>query len=688
MFIMEPLSAAASVIAVIQITEQVGKLCHDYIREVRHAREEIERLRPKVSALHDVLTELNDAPCSNINMEAVHGCSKTLDFIKSKLEPKDKSVGRKYINTEALKWPFKKKEIGERVQELESYLGIFNTALLINAKEERLLDKLAYAGEALFNSEENQRHRECLEGTRVDILHDIIKWADDITAPCIFWLRGWAGTGKSTIAISIASKLQAKSSYLASYFFRRNHSNLGHVQKLVPTLVRQLSQRSSSYRQLVSAVVNNELGIEQTVNFGLQYEKLLVEPLRNFRSSNLASDPFFIVMDALDECDEENELRILLKLLAMTKDLPKLQLKILMTSRPEWPIQQGFKEMPNIFYCDLVLQNVPKSVIDNDIKIFLNHEMKHIRTKFCLPADWPTKTDVDILAKKADKLFIFAATACRYIDGPPRSKPQERLKEICSSAADELATKELDQMYTIVLQNYFKGEYTKRELEVNRNRFHYIVGCIVLLFSPLSLAQLSCLLRGSHVKSQQEIEETLVTLHAVLDMPKDANGPVQPLHLSFREFLLDKNRCLDPRFQVNEQEVHRNLVSNCVRLLSDSLRRISYGTTVIEYTPSQVVQYACRHWVDHAHRGGMMVDNHGCIHEFLQQHFLHWLEFMSLMGKISEAIVAMTNLTALTDVSQSILSQYQFYTNEDISVSSSSACIRLCSRLPQVCNDF
>lgn len=691
---MEGVAAAGSVITILQITEEIGRLCRRYIHEVRHAQRDIHRLQSKASALHKVLTRLNNEPHSNIDATAVQKCCKDLSSIQERLKPKTKHTPMKRVGFRALKWPFSSKEVEEQTQALEGYLIIFNTTLQLNmsekvgdAEQERLLEKLAYAGDALFNSYENdQRHRLCLENTRVDILQQIMDWADDISPQCIFWLKGLAGTGKSTIATTVAFRLKAKSSRIASYFFKRGHSDLAHVRKLIPTIVRQLSQYSSLYRQSVLAAIKEEPGIGQS-NLREQFEKLLVEPLRRLRPVNLAQDPFFIIMDALDECDEQRDLRMLLRLLAKTEDIPTLRLKILITSRPELPIRHGFEEIPSIFHRNLALQNVPRPVVDSDIKIFLSHELKDIQDEFRLPADWLTDVDLETLARKAGGIFIFAATACRYIGGSSQAKPQERLKQICSSAAtNQLATEELDQMYAMILQNSIKGRYTEEERQNARVRFHYIVGSIVLLLNPLSIAQLSSLLSGSHVESQQELEGVLQRLHAVIDVPEDAGSPVQSLHLSFRDFLLDPNRCLDRQFWVDEQQAHQTLALDCTRLLSSSLHRNmcrlqSPGTlnfesdhTTVENALSPAMHYACRHWADHAHRGKMAVDDHGCIHRFLQQHFLHWVESMSWMGRVSEAVIVVTNLTAMTDVRQDFLPWHLVNANHETSASSSPTC--------------
>src|SRR3979411_1868195 len=57
---MEPLSAAASVIAVVQISGQVFSLGQKYCSEVKGARKDIQSLRNEVMSLQDVLTNVAD----------------------------------------------------------------------------------------------------------------------------------------------------------------------------------------------------------------------------------------------------------------------------------------------------------------------------------------------------------------------------------------------------------------------------------------------------------------------------------------------------------------------------------------------------------------------------------------------------------------------------------------------------
>jgi hypothetical protein len=98
-----------------------------------------------------------------------------------------------------------------------------------------------------------------------------------------------------------------------------------------------------------------------------------------------------VVIDALDECEQEQDIRAVLQLLARTKDLRPMPLRIVVTSRPELHFSLGFKEMPNGTYQDLVLHRVPRSTIEHDIRIFLEHELSEIQKSRDISPDWPAQ---------------------------------------------------------------------------------------------------------------------------------------------------------------------------------------------------------------------------------------------------------------------------------------------------------
>ncbi|KAJ3886068.1 hypothetical protein GG344DRAFT_58148 [Lentinula edodes] len=65
----------------------------------------------------------------------------------------------------------------------------------------------------------NISRQACIQGTRVPLMEQIIKWAEDTsdTCPPIFWLCGMAGTGKSTIAYSICEYFDLENQHVCKH---------------------------------------------------------------------------------------------------------------------------------------------------------------------------------------------------------------------------------------------------------------------------------------------------------------------------------------------------------------------------------------------------------------------------------------------------------------------------------------
>jgi hypothetical protein len=122
-----------------------------------------------------------------------------------------------------------------------------------------------------------------------------------------------------------------------------------------------------------------------------------------------------LIVDALDECDKEEHIWIILQLLAEARTLKTVRLQVFLTSRPEIPIRQGMYRIPQSEHQDFVLQNIPSEIINHDISLFLEHNLREIGQEWTLAAGWPGEQALRQLVLNASGLFIWAATVCRFI---------------------------------------------------------------------------------------------------------------------------------------------------------------------------------------------------------------------------------------------------------------------------------
>ncbi|OAX84576.1 hypothetical protein ACJ72_01054 [Emergomyces africanus] len=552
------------------------------------------------------------------------------------------------------------KMIGEQVAVLRNNADK-SLSLLLDTKtgvekinQSQLLGKLHRAEYASFNTFTKADHRppRCLEGTRVDILREIVHWGNGHREECICWVRSFAGTGKSTLARTIAHHFNEEGRLGASFFFSRGKKDLGDTTAVLTTIAVQLAEALPDLRSDICEAVEKHGDIGQQPLYN-QWQKLILQPLIRLDRKLLLPVVLVFVLDALDECEGDEHLDEILQLLPTLRDLEVLQVKVLLTSRPERSIYASFRELPDIVHHDLTLHSVPKVVIDGDISIFLRHELGKIKSKKRIERSWPGDESIQTLVHKAGGLFIYAATVCRFV--AESRFPEKRMTKLLEAESmSRSSTGELDKMYSEILEHGLGGGSDEDQEEM-KSLFKQIVGALIVLFEGLPKSSLTSILD----LPSSDIIEVLESLHSVLDVPDDESSPIQLFHLSFRDFLFSEERCANPGFTIQEEAAHDELLTKCLNLMSKHLKQDICdlrhpGTSVAAVKKSSLetflppeVQYACKYWIHHLQKSPTKLVDHGAVHIFLRKHLLHWIETLSLMGIISEGIVMVRVLETL-----------------------------------------
>ncbi|KAF2686545.1 hypothetical protein K458DRAFT_415891 [Lentithecium fluviatile CBS 122367] len=526
-------------------------------------------------------------------------------------------------------------------------LGTINYARNDNgASLNEVLKSLPTAKDAPFNAYARQHDPTCLDDTRVDLLHEIYDWADCEHSPAIFWLSGLAGTGKSTIAQTVAKEYHGKARLAASFFFSRAGANISHAGMFITSIAAQLANSIPGLKPKVCEAIAKHHDIaSQSIDD--QWHELVLSPLSSLDEREERWPRYVVIVDALDECDDQNNVQLILQRLAEVQSLQGTQLRVLVTSRPEVPIQYGFTQVRRDKHRDFVLHNIEPAIVEHDIAVFLRHQLGLIEKRCGFAAGWPEEKAIARLVQNSGGLFIWAATACRFV-GEDHQLAEARLSSLLHQGGDGTLPPErkLDEIYTTVLSNSVQGGHSEPESQALHELFRQVVGPIVTLQDPLSVASLAELL-GKNVAA---LKRTLGNLHSVLDVPTDESKTVRLLHPSFRDFLLNQGRCSNLQFYIDEQQVHSEMYQHCLRAMSKHLRRNICNlrhsgarkanlsrTEVKRHIPAHV-QYACRFWVYHYQRSAIDTGSRYDIEEFLQKHFLYWLESLALLGRVSNAV--------------------------------------------------
>ena len=446
-------------------------------------------------------------------------------------------------------------------------------------------------------------------------MNEIECWAKDPEKPPVFWLNGLAGTGKTTIAQSIAERMFADGRLGASFFCSRGFEDRNNLKLIFPTLAFQLAQQYPKFRSSLIPLLRSDPDVAYE-SLQSQMQKLLVDPLQ---SAGISTG---IVVDALDECkDEDPESAFLIALGQLVSEVPGV--KFFITGRPEIHIVDGVRRTPLKESTDIfTLHEVSRCIVDNDIRRYFESELPKLPRR---PQDWPTDAQLDSLCRRAAGFFVYATATVNFLKHKFRC-PSERLDIIMKSP--ESTTPEgqvglkpygsLDSLYMSILQTAFLENDTDDDAMVRST-----LSAVVLVINPLSLSSIATLMgtERDRVLPLLESIQSLLVLHDNID------NPIQPFHKSFPDFITDPTRCKDHRFYISPDH-HTELLLCCLELMGKSLEDSVCGA----------LEYACRSWHKHLIATEDQAANVvPTLFYFLEKKFHFWLEVMKSLGAVGDA---------------------------------------------------
>ena len=441
----------------------------------------------------------------------------------------------------------------------------------------------------------------------------------------------------------------------------RDFEDRSDLQFILPTLAFQLAHKYLKFRSALVPLLQSDPDVVHESLYN-QMEELIVKPLK------LANVSTVILIDALDECtDEEPQSAILSVIGRLAEGIPKV--KFFITGRPEPRIRSGFRlELLRPLTDVFVLHDVQPSLINNDIKLFLNHELSGLARRRCI-SGWPTDEHVNLLCRRAAGLFVYAVATVKFLDSKTHL-PKQRLDIIINlpectipEGKTRFDTKTtLDSLYMSILQMAFSEEDPQVDSKVRLT-----IGAAILLVNPLTpsgITELTGL-------DPEEVILFLTLVQSLLTLDEDPNQPVKPFHKSFPDFITNPSRCPDMRFYISPGNLRLEFAKSCLRLMNNGLEQnllsLSNHTLNVEVDQkakikdhiSIALEYACRSWHNHLPRTAVGVTSIiSDLHIFLEEKFLAWLEVVSVLGTVRGAVVSLETLIRLLQGVRFGLSHY------------------------------
>ncbi|KAF9258428.1 hypothetical protein L218DRAFT_838255, partial [Marasmius fiardii PR-910] len=275
------------------------------------------------------------------------------------------------------------------------------------------------------NSQARFPQPKCSEGTREEILEDLLQWARSCPSqevPGVCWLRGSAGVGKSAIAQTVAERCEGKG-LLASFFFSRTDPNRNIPKYLALAIAHGITTAIPALRPSILQKIQDTPEILH-MTLKDQFNTLVAKPLLKWRNDtpdflsmlhNLTV-PSLVIIDGLDECPEPLHQKEVLSLVlsAMNQQLP---ISFLICSRPEPQIREGFNEEGLAQFTKFILLDGDPNV-NRDIEAMLRQDFDKIRKSdrckhMDFPDPWPTQDDLNTLVEKSSGQFAYPATVIK-----------------------------------------------------------------------------------------------------------------------------------------------------------------------------------------------------------------------------------------------------------------------------------
>jgi hypothetical protein len=373
-FAMEPLSAAASIMTVLQVTHKISILCLDIHHRINSAKSDIARISEEIRSLRSVLEGLaglnltgrDKTSLGTGKLDALASVDKVLTICTTELQDLELELQKVVKSSsqsrlKALSWMWKEQDVVRRLQNISRLKSTLQLALdldqtkLISESHANLLSL-----RTAFDGASSERHRRSIIdwlGTPSSFsnFHDAQKLKSPSTGDWFLksprfknwkefsgphlWLHGIPGSGKTVLCSSIvgaviSSATSSNQPVVLYHFFDFSTQDNRAVGLFLRSLLAQAQISEPKTLQPLKKLYDS-------YHSGLQYpnDKELLETLRVILMNGGHT---YIIIDAMDECLERDGL---LDAIEKIDSWKMDKLRILTTSRMEGDIQELFRRL-------------------------------------------------------------------------------------------------------------------------------------------------------------------------------------------------------------------------------------------------------------------------------------------------------------------------------------------------------
>lgn len=453
----------------------------------------------------------------------------------------------------------------------------------------------------------------------------------------LLWIKGDPGKGKTMLMIGLVKELRDRlrthESRALSFFFCQNaEQRLNNGVSVLRGLIWKLLSENPA----LGCYIPKAYGLATKDKRKAMFEEsnsYLFDILKRMLSDILMDASFeavYLLVDALDECNKDMD--GLVEWIAHNAADPQSKAKWLVSGRFTMKLDRTLK--PKHHQKKLILE-LNDEHISRAVAGFIKQKVDGLANEGGYSDELRIKVQMT-LEKKAESTFLWAALVCKHLKGVPKLAIMTELDKFPPG---------LPSLYGRMMQVIESQDSVITEL------CKKILRAVTIAYNPLTLDDIVPMaeLYGWSIEDICELV-SLCGSYVIL-----REETIRFIHQSAKDYL----NSIAELFPGGHVEGHRTIVSRSLKAMSTTLRRDIYelqdpGRSVdevksVDPDPLNPIRYACVYWINHlceieSGHDELGLGDNGTIHIFLKEHFLYWLEALSLMRSLSSGIVMMKKL--------------------------------------------
>ncbi len=451
----------------------------------------------------------------------------------------------------------------------------------------------------------------------------------------VLWIKGPAGMGKTMLIIGIVRQLLQQPAVLVPslsfFFFQHKKSDQDNATAAMRSLLWMLLYQQPHLIE--------HLRTEYEVNgedmfTGRSALRRLMEVFDNVIEDAL---PVVFLVDALDECDEG-----LAKLVKLISTSLKLSNKVrwLITSRPEDHMREKMVLATSESAQALYELDVPSQ--NDQVKNYIRHRLSNLDAGLEFTREI-VETVAEKVCERAGGNLLWVSLVLNDIE---LERSQFALRTIAS--------------FPRLLEDLYEHK-TKKFAKMGKGRGNL---CLDVLMAtslayrlPLYLCELEALVPWSEATDVLAVVKDCNSFLTVRTAAENGQTIINVIHKSAKDYM-DDNR---PSLRGGAVKGHSDIVRHSITSMSkpDVFRPERWKSKIMMPLKTDQlisIQYSCTYWLDHLRDSirttSPETSRDLCDAAFicLREHFLHWLESLSVLNQLPAGILSIKKLFGLLQV--------------------------------------